>query len=233
MLDSLLKKYQRQQIKRYQKSAANAQVDRTRKMPHYDIDAPQPGPETYSINAADVKISLKQKGSATQATVDLQKQNVFDRGSFLRDRLPADYEELSFHHIQKDRNRSTLNPRPQLGFDKQSDRDSTSYLKEVYNYMNNQRKQKEDDRIAYNHRLTMRSIEVDRILALYGKYSTLLPTELKHLGADKSYKNGNQVHALKPEIVAINRKLQREGKKFRRDVHKRIYEMQLNLFSGE
>ena len=79
----------------------------------------------------------------------------------------------------------------------------------------------------------MRSIEVDRILKIYGKHSALLPPELKSLGQDKSYKNGSQVHELRPELVGVNKKLQREGKKFRRDVHKRIYEMQLNLFSGE
>ena len=39
-LDNLLKKYKRQHLKRYQKSAANGYADRTRKMAHYDIDAP-------------------------------------------------------------------------------------------------------------------------------------------------------------------------------------------------
>ena len=59
-----------------------------------------------------------------------------ERGSFLLTKPKHDYDENYHHVIQDMKDGSTLNQRPEIKFSRQTDRDSTSYMKEAFGYMN-------------------------------------------------------------------------------------------------
>ena len=85
--------------------------------------------------AAQAKMNLVAKGSQTQSTVDMDHMKG-KRDSFLYNRLKSDYEDESFHVLQNDVSRSSLKQSPTLKFAKQTDRDKTSFMKEVWVIMN-------------------------------------------------------------------------------------------------
>ena len=63
-------------------------------------------------------------------------------------------------------------------------------MKEQFTYMNNVTKENRARRMDLNHKLTMKTIVTDKILAEYGNYTELLPDELKIFGKDKGYRKG-------------------------------------------
>ena len=64
-------------------------------------------------------------------------------------------------------------------------------MKEQFKFMNNAESEKRTRRMDLNHKITMKSIVTDKILAEYGNYTELLPDELKIFGKDKGYRKGS------------------------------------------
>lgn len=64
----------------------------TRDMPIYP-EGPQPGPEVYSLQAADIKIGLDTKGQHTQSTVNMGLRKGERVSTFLWDKQKSDYDQ--------------------------------------------------------------------------------------------------------------------------------------------
>lgn len=65
-------------------------IPRTRVMPHYKKPNMQPGPEVYSIKAAEARERLTKTGPMNQSTVDLKKMKG-ERSGFIYNKHWTDY----------------------------------------------------------------------------------------------------------------------------------------------
>ena len=156
LFESAMKSYERQKALESQLQSIES-IPKTRELVIHKNEPRLPGPDVYSLAAAKAKLNIFHKGPQTQSTVSMNHMKG-ERGGFLRDKLKEDYQQNYFHVIQADRDRSSLKQSPSVKFAKQTDRDSTSHMKEAFAYLNGLEQQKIDRRIELNQQETLKSI---------------------------------------------------------------------------
>ena len=91
-----------------------------------------PGPDFYSVKAAETKSELKTIGPQRQSTVDLNLCKG-DRYGFVFSKTKDEYVQNAHHELTCEAKvRSSLNASPNIDFDHYIDRDRLSEMKEQF-----------------------------------------------------------------------------------------------------